>query len=454
MPARRLIDLRRALFALLVAATLLAHLFLASRAPRWLQAGAADAAMPARMQAVFVRELQPSTPPAAALLAAEAAPVAAAAPTPPASSPRPRRAKAPTSAPEPRSAKVDQASADPPAADAAALAAALPDAALPTAALPDASATALPDASTARELAASAQPELAATLDAASAAGEGSLAPDPLGAASASGVASSTSSTSSTSAASAASAAVAVGSAGTTSASPSAAAASGPVFEWPTSTRLSYGLSGNVRGEVHGSAQVQWLREGSHYQVHLDVVIGPRFAPLMQRRMTSDGDIAASGLQPRRYDEETKIAFAPGRRLSLGFDARGVTLANGQRVPRLPGLQDSASQFVQLSFLFATQPQRLVRGARIVVPLALARRVDHWVYEVVGQETLHTPFGLLSAWHLAPQHAGNASVLSVEAWFAPSLQYLPVRLVVRQSADEYIDLLIERLPQQAAPAAR
>ena len=436
MPARRLIDLRRALFALLVAATLLAHLFLASRAPRWLQAGAADAAMPARMQAVFVRELQPSTPPAAALLAAEAAPVAAAAPTPPASAPRPRRAKAPASAPEPRSAKVDRASADPPAADAAALAA---------------SATALPDASTARELAASAQPELAATLDAASAAGEGSLAPDPLGAASASGVASATSSTSSTSAASAA---VAVGSAGTTSASPSAAAASGPVFEWPTSTRLSYGLSGNVRGEVHGSAQVQWLREGSHYQVHLDVVIGPRFAPLMQRRMTSDGDIAATGLQPRRYDEETKIAFAPGRRLSLGFDARGVTLANGQRVPRLPGLQDSASQFVQLSFLFATQPQRLVRGARIVVPLALARRVDHWVYEVVGQETLHTPFGPLSAWHLAPQHAGNASVLSVEAWFAPSLQYLPVRLVIRQSADEYIDLLIERLPQQAAPAAR
>ncbi len=454
MPARRLIDLRRALFALLVAATLMAHLFLASRGPRWLQAGAADAAMPARMQAVFVRELQPSTPPAAAAapapapLTAEAAPVAAAAPTPPASSPRPRRAKAPASAPEPRSAKVDQASADPPAADAAALAAALPDAALPTAALPDASATALPDASTARELAASAQPELVATLDAASAAGEGSLAPGPSGAASASGVASATSITS------AASAAVAVGSAGTTSASPSAAAASGPVFEWPTSTRLSYGLSGNVRGEVHGSAQVQWLREGSHYQVHLDVVIGPRFAPLMQRRMTSDGDIAASGLQPRRYDEETKIAFAPGRRLSLGFDARGVTLANGQRVPRLPGLQDSASQFVQLSFLFATQPQRLVRGARIVVPLALARRVDHWVYEVVGQETLHTPFGLLSAWHLAPQHAGNASVLSVEAWFAPSLQYLPVRLVVRQSADEYIDLLIERLPHQAAPAAR
>ena len=36
-------------------------------------------------------------------------------------------------------------------------------------------------------------------------------------------------------------------------------------------------------------------------------------------------------------------------------------------------------------------------------------------------------------------------------WVAPSLQYLPVRLLIRQDAQTYIDLLIERLPQQAEP---
>jgi hypothetical protein len=36
-------------------------------------------------------------------------------------------------------------------------------------------------------------------------------------------------------------------------------------------------------------------------------------------------------------------------------------------------------------------------------------------------------------------------------WVAPSLQYLPVRLLIRQDAETYIDLLIERLPEQAAP---
>ena len=40
-----------------------------------------------------------------------------------------------------------------------------------------------------------------------------------------------------------------------------------------------------------------------------------------------------------------------------------------------------------------------------------------------------------------------------EAWFAPSLQYLPVRLLIRQDEATYIDLMLERLPQQALAAA-
>jgi hypothetical protein len=57
-------------------------------------------------------------------------------------------------------------------------------------------------------------------------------------------------------------------------------AASAPVaFEWPPSTRLSYTLTGHYRGPVHGQAQVEWLRDGTRYQVHMDVSVGPSFAP-------------------------------------------------------------------------------------------------------------------------------------------------------------------------------
>jgi hypothetical protein len=35
-------------------------------------------------------------------------------------------------------------------------------------------------------------------------------------------------------------------------------------------------------------------------------------------------------------------------------------------------------------------------------------------------------------------------------WFAPGLQYLPVRILVQQDADTFIDLQLQRAPQQAA----
>jgi hypothetical protein len=222
-------------------------------------------------------------------------------------------------------------------------------------------------------------------------------------------------------------------------------------FEWPPSTRLSYRLTGQYRGEIQGSAQVQWIRQGDRYQVLLEITVGPSFAPLMRRRLASEGELGEAGLLPRRYEESTKIAFSDPRTLAIRFEGDRIVLA-GERVRlAMPGVQDTASQFVQLTWLFRTQPQRLQAGSTIEVPLALPRRVDRWAYDVIGLEALDTPVGRIEAWHLKPRPLARPSgELAVEMWFAPSLQYLPVRFVVRQDADTFADLLIERLPQQAA----
>jgi hypothetical protein len=222
--------------------------------------------------------------------------------------------------------------------------------------------------------------------------------------------------------------------------------------EWPPSTRLTYSLSGNYRGPVEGQAQVQWLLAGTRYQVHLDVSVGPSFAPLLARRHSSDGEVTERGLQPRRYDEEFKVVFRDVRRTTMLFDADGVHLANGKTVPRPEGVQDSASQFVQLVWLFTTQPALLTPGRTIDIPLALPRYVDTWTYEVLARETLATPFGAVDTFHVMPRRTPRPGVeLMAEMWVAPSLQYLPVRILIRQDADTYVDLLITTLPLQAAP---
>lgn len=226
-------------------------------------------------------------------------------------------------------------------------------------------------------------------------------------------------------------------------------------FEWPPSTRLSYRLTGNFNGPVEGQAQVEWLRMGSRYQVHLDVSVGPFFAPLVSRRLSSEGEITERGLAPRRYDEETKALLRTPRVVTIQFDAERVRLPGGREFPRPAGVQDSASQFVQLTWMFTLNPQLLQAGQTVEIPLALPRQIDVWTYDVGASETLQTPAGPVAAVHVKPRREpGRGGDLSAEVWFAPSLQYLPVRIVIRQSAQNYVDLMVERLPQQAAQPGR
>lgn len=237
-------------------------------------------------------------------------------------------------------------------------------------------------------------------------------------------------------------------------ASAASAAADAPGPEWPLSTQLRYRLNGYFRGEVTGEAEVQWLRQGARYQVHLDVLVGASFAPLIQRRMSSDGVLGAQGIAPLRYDEDTKVLMRERRRSSIVFDreARQLRLPDGSQQALPAGVQDAASQFVHLTWLFLTGREQLEPGRIVALPLALPRRLYAWRYEVLGQEELATPMGPLAAWHLRPllDREARPNDLKAEVWLAPSLQYLPVRLRIAQDEQTYLDLMLRAAPRQAA----
>jgi hypothetical protein len=231
------------------------------------------------------------------------------------------------------------------------------------------------------------------------------------------------------------------------------AAPGADTFAWPPSTRLSYRLSGHFRGPVEGQARVEWVMRGTRYQVHLDLSVGPWFAPLVTRRLSSDGEVTPDGLEPRRYDEETVAVLREPRRLAIVFEPDRVRLPGGREVPRPGGVQDSASQFVQMIWLVTNRPELLQAGRSIELPLALPRQVDRWVYDVLGPERLATPLGEVDAVRIRPRREARAGGdLTAELWLAPTLQNLPVRIVIRQDAETHVDLQLERAPQQAERA--
>jgi hypothetical protein len=234
-------------------------------------------------------------------------------------------------------------------------------------------------------------------------------------------------------------------SAAPSAAQPATAAGAGNVAtldSWPADTRLNYRLGGQFRnGELHGSARVQWQRQGDRYETRVDIDV----TLLARLVLTSQGEVAVQGLLPRAYEE---LRRSGPRGIRLGDDT--ITLTDGRGVPRPAGVQDTASQFVELSHRFATGKDALEVGRSISFWMARPGGVDLWTYDVVNREILQTPqLGAVEAFHLKPRPIANPrGNITAEMWFAPTLQFLPVRILVTMGEGTYVDLMVEMIEQR------
>ena len=227
-----------------------------------------------------------------------------------------------------------------------------------------------------------------------------------------------------------------------------------PQDAWPPDTRLTYRLTGNYRGELTGSARVQWQHvpgpdgkpESRRYQVRLDMSL----SSIVVASMTSQGKITEAGLQPEVYEENL-----PGAVRRVDFEDTQIRFNNGRMDVRPTTVQDTASQFVDLSHRFATGVDTLKAGAEVRVWLARPGGLDFWTYDVLAPEILQTPtMGPIEAFQLKPRPLANPrGPIIAEMWFAPSLQYLPVRVRIALGGDNFVDLMVERIEQSERPPA-
>jgi hypothetical protein len=224
-----------------------------------------------------------------------------------------------------------------------------------------------------------------------------------------------------------------------------------PTFIWPKATRVSYKMEGNFRGPIYGQASVEWLREGSTYQVFVEASVGPSFAPLGSWRLSSQGEIRPEGLYPRRYENMNRMLTRSSPVLGLQFDDDEVTLSNGGKIPRKPGMQDPASQFIQLAYSFMLNPLLLMPGNTVYLPMVWLKKSEVIAYDVLNEEVLRTPLGDIPTYHVRPRRAeGDSNNMSAEIWFAPSLQYLPVRILTRANEQTFMDMQMDKAPQQVS----
>lgn len=231
-------------------------------------------------------------------------------------------------------------------------------------------------------------------------------------------------------------------------AAPPAAAAPAPAATdpwadtWPADSRVTYKLTGQFRGgPLYGSARVQWLRQGSQYQARVELSV----VPFGSAFFTSQGLITPTGLVPQAFEEARG-----SRRRVTRFNEREVVLHDGRSLPRPEGVQDMASQFIELGWRFRTGMTPTTQGTTLTLPLVRPGGLDNWTYDVYTREMLRTErMGELEVIRVTPRpYQGRRGTLASEIWFAPRLQYLPVRFKVGFGEEAAVDLIVESVEQR------
>ena len=209
-------------------------------------------------------------------------------------------------------------------------------------------------------------------------------------------------------------------------------------FKPPEPALLKYAVQGLVKQlSYYAWGELLWQPDASHYEARLE--IGAFL--LGSRTQTSSGAIGAEGLMPERFVDSGRnaapVLFQRNKNV-LHFNA------NGTDMPLLKGTQDRLSVVLQLSTLLAGDPERYPPGTMLSIPTVSQQDVEVWSLLVEKEESLSLPYGTVLALKLsrAPRDPTDQRI---ELWFAPSLNYLPVRLRLTNADGDQVDQQLKGL---------
>ena len=210
---------------------------------------------------------------------------------------------------------------------------------------------------------------------------------------------------------------------------PSAASAA---ISLPGSARLEYNVVGLSKSlNYQAKAELLWQTSGDKYEALMKVsafLVG-------SRSMTSVGQITAAGLAPTRFADKFKSEQAAHFESAKG---KITFSANTPDAVWVNGVQDRLSVFLQLSGMLAAKPQDFPKGSSVTFATIGPREADSWTFNIESEEMLNLMGSLKPALKLVRKPRKEFDQ-RVELWFAPSLGYLPVRILITQPNGDFVD---------------
>ncbi|WP_175015678.1 DUF3108 domain-containing protein, partial [Burkholderia lata] len=243
-----------------------------------------------------------------------------------------------------------------------------------------------------------------------------------------------------------ASGAQAASAAGAASAAVPGPATNGVKFTPPPSGDLQYDTFYNGMQNMIGT--IRWRTDGRTYDLSVSMPV-PFVGPFTYR---SEGRIDAFGVAPDRYVE--KRGKRPEDIAIFNREIRQVVFTRTPNNAPLPdGVQDRFSMLMQLSGLVRGNPSAYKPGVTQQFFVIDNNSGETWPIAVIGDEQVQTQAGSIGARHFMRLPRRDGDTRRIDMWLAPSLGWLPARLVQTEPSGAQIELLWHgRLAAPGAPS--
>jgi hypothetical protein len=209
-------------------------------------------------------------------------------------------------------------------------------------------------------------------------------------------------------------------------------------FKIPASAFLKYQVVGMSKQLNYSAwAEFSWQQDGQRYDSKLEVgafLLG-------SRSQTSQGTLGAEGLMPQRFGDKYRSEVASHFQRDKGVISFST---NAPEVPLLKGAQDRLSVVMQISALLSAEPERYPVGTMLSFQTVATRDAEVWLFLVEKFENLQLPYGDVPTIKINRKPRKEFDQ-AIELWFAPSIDYLPVRLRVTNANGDFVDQQLRKV---------
>jgi hypothetical protein len=209
-------------------------------------------------------------------------------------------------------------------------------------------------------------------------------------------------------------------------------------FKIPAPVFLKYQVLGMSKQMNYSAwAEFSWQHDGQRYDSKLEVgafLLG-------SRSQTSQGTLGAEGLMPQRFGDKFRSEVASHFQRDKGVISFST---NAPEVPLLKGAQDRLSVVMQIAALLSAEPERYPIGTMLSFQTVATRDAEMWLFLVEKSETLQLPYGDVPTIKVNRKPRKEFDQ-SIELWFAPSIDYLPVRLRVTNANGDFVDQQLRKV---------